>query len=92
MGMFDYTYHKCPLCGAITEGQSKAGDCGLDRYFFGDIAYELPLFRDRDENAKEAIPAPLEVIAEAVKYGLECSNCGCKTKPVVTHSYTLVPF
>ena len=93
MGMFDYTYFKCPKCSTIVEEQSKAGGCDLNRYFFGDIAYELPLFRNPDsEELESASPAPLEIVAEASKYGLICSHCKHKTKPVVTSSYIMVPF
>jgi len=92
MGMFDYTYFKCPKCKEIVEEQSKAGDCSLNRYFFGDIAYELPIFKDEFGELEGVIPVPIEIVAEASKYGLECSHCGHKTKPVITSSYILVPF
>jgi len=92
MGMFDYTYFKCPNCGEVVEGQSKAGDCSLSRYYFGDIAYELPVFKDCYDEIEEILPAPIEVVSEAAKFGLVCNECGHKTKPVITSSYILVPF
>ena len=90
MGMFDYTYYKCPKCSKIVEEQSKAGNCSLSRYFFGDIAYELP--KEIHGEVCEYQPAPLEIVAEASKYGLVCDGCGYKTKPVIASSYVFVPF
>jgi DNA-directed RNA polymerase subunit RPC12/RpoP len=92
MGMFDFTYFKCPKCGEITEDQSKASDCNLDRYYFGDIAYEVPLKKDEDDELISAEPVNLEILAEASKYGLVCEHCNHKFKPKLNPSYTFVPF
>ena len=94
MGMFDYVHYKCPKCKELVEEQSKASDCTLAHYFIGDgsIAYELPILEDEWEENIEYLPAPLEIIAEASRYGLECKHCGYKTKPVISSSYVLVPF
>lgn len=80
MGMFDYVYYKCPKCKEISEDQSKAGDCDLKRYFIGDIGYEVPIQTDDDGDIEEILPAPLEILAEASKYGLDCSQCNHHTK------------
>ena len=92
--MFDFTYFKCPKCDKIVEEQSKAGPCGLNRYFFGDITYELPTFPDMDnpDEVCEYTPAPLEIVAEASKYGLVCDGCNHKTKPAITSWYVMIPF
>jgi len=86
MGMFDYVYFKCPKCKEIAEEQSKAGDCDLKRYFIGDIGYEIPISKDEYGDVEEVIPAPLEILAEASKYGLDCRKCGNHTRLAVNVS------
>ncbi len=80
MGMFDYVHYKCPSCGELVEEQSKAADCDLNHYFLGDIAYELPEFKDCYDEIEEILPAPLEILAEVQRYGLTCTHCGTHTK------------
>jgi DNA-directed RNA polymerase subunit RPC12/RpoP len=92
MGMFDYVYYRCPKCKEVVEEQSKAGSCSLIRYYLGDIAYELPEFKDEYGNAEPVIPAPPEIVAEASKFGLVCSKCGHKIIPVMTFTYVFKPW
>ena len=75
--------------GEFLTGKRKIA---LKRYYIGDIAYEVPLQKDDEGDLVSIYPASLEIIAEAEKFGLVCSNCGHKTKPLVTSSYVLVPF
>jgi len=89
MGMFDYTYHKCPACRQITENQSKAGPCSLNHYYYGDIEQHLQhLNNDIDlhlDNDIELQPAPLELVQEAATYELTCEHCNHKS------TITIVP-
>jgi len=79
MGMFDYTYHKCPECKRIAEGQSKASECSLKRYYFGDIKDELPeVVNEFTYESEEFYPANFEILAEAERFGLKCDHCGYK--------------
>ena len=90
--MFDYVHYKCPECEEIAEDQSKSGPCSLNRYFIGDIAYELPEFEDCNGDAEETSPAPLEIVADAIRYGLECNHCDHKTMLVPNPSYVFQPY
>ena len=81
MGMFDYTYHRCPTCEQITINQSKSGPCSLNHYYYGDIAQYLQHLN----NDIELQPAPLELVQEAATYGLTCEHCNYKS------TITIVP-
>ena len=80
MGMFDYVSFKCPSCGHTTEDQSKAAGCGLNYYHIG------------LEDNEDMIAAPLEIMAEAESYGLTCSGCNFRFRPVVDFSFKMVPW
>ena len=70
--MFDYTYHKCPVCNKIIKNQSKAGPCSLSHFYYGNIATHL----EHLVEGEELQPAPMELINEAVVHGLTCKHCG----------------
>ena len=86
------TYYKCPKCGKIAEAQSKSGPYSLNRYFLGDIAYELPEFEDEYGDTEEITLAPLEVVVDATRHGLECNHCDHKTMLVPNPSYVFQPY
>lgn len=41
MGLFDTLILYCPNCGKAQAYQSKAGDCGLNTYYFEDAPMEI---------------------------------------------------
>ena len=41
MGMYDTVLVPCPRCGAVTQAQSKSGDCLLHEFHLADCPYNI---------------------------------------------------
>jgi hypothetical protein len=73
MGLYDSLYVNCPDCERKIEFQSKAGDCGLSRYFLEDVP--APILADLNGETMECeCGTTVEIVSTVSGYARKVSG------------------